>query len=77
MLRLASFYFKLLLAVTILVSTSASLADDSKRSLEHSDYDHWNTIGGSQISNDGKWVIYSIESGNPEADSKLVIRERS
>lgn len=55
---------------------SIALADDeSKRQLEHSDYDRWNTISMQSISNDGQWIMYSIESGKIDGDQTLVIRK--
>ncbi len=43
-----------------------------KKPLDHSVYDGWQSIGEKAISNDGKWVIYTI---NPqEGDGVLVIQ---
>jgi dienelactone hydrolase len=43
-----------------------------KKPLDHSVYDGWQSIGERMISNDGKWVVYSI---NPqEGDNDLVIQ---
>ena len=43
-----------------------------KKPLDHSVYDAWQSIGERMISNDGKWVVYSI---NPqEGDNELVIQ---
>ena len=43
-----------------------------KKPLDHTVYDSWQSIGERMISNDGKWVVYSI---NPqEGDNELVIQ---
>lgn len=43
-----------------------------KKPLDHTVYDSWQSIGEKLISNDGKWVVYTI---NPqEGDNELVIR---
>ncbi len=43
-----------------------------KKPLDHSVYDSWQSIGERMISNDGKWVVYTI---NPqEGDNELVIQ---
>src|SRR6185369_14662550 len=43
-----------------------------KKPLDHSVYDGWQSIGERMISNDGKWIVYSI---NPqEGDNELVIQ---
>ena len=50
-------------------------ADESKKPLDHSDYDRWNTISLQRISNDGQWVMYVINSGKADGDPTLVIRK--
>ena len=43
-----------------------------KKPLDHTVYDGWQNIGERMISNDGRWVVYSI---NPqEGDNELVIQ---
>lgn len=59
----------------LLLLASAAIADVSKRPLGHSDYDRWNTISLQRISNDGKWIMYVIESGKADGDATLVIRK--
>lgn len=55
----------------------AAEASDSKkpgkRRLEHTDYDHWNRISGTQLSEDGAWVLYTVSPG--EGDSTTYIRQ--
>ena len=43
-----------------------------KRLLDHSVYDSWQSIGERMISNDGKWVVYTINV--QEGDNDLVIQ---
>ena len=43
-----------------------------KKPLDHSVYDSWQSIGERMISNDGRWIVYSI---NPqEGDNNLVVQ---
>src|SRR5689334_8380244 len=43
-----------------------------KKPLDHTVYDGWQSIGERMISNDGRWVVYSV---NPqEGDNELVIQ---
>ena len=44
---------------------------DDRRPLEHKDYDRWNSIGGSSLSNDGDWVMYSVQNGKDESTLKI------
>jgi dipeptidyl aminopeptidase/acylaminoacyl peptidase len=47
-------------------------AFSQKKPLDHTVYDNWQSIGEKMISNDGKWVVYTI---NPqEGDNDLVIQ---
>lgn len=58
-----------LLSFFVVVST---LLIAQKKPLDHSVYDGWQSIGERMISNDGKWVVYTI---NPqEGDNELVIQ---
>lgn len=43
-----------------------------KKPLDHSVYDGWQHIGERMISNDGKWVVYTIDP--QEGDNELVIQ---
>ena len=47
--------------------------NEEKKRLEHTDYEKWNSIGSQSISNDGKWISYSIRPG--KGDATLKIRE--
>ena len=65
----------LVLALGLIASVAS--ADESKQPLDHSDYDRWNTISLQRISNDGKWIMYVINSGKADGDSTLVIRKNA
>jgi len=43
-----------------------------KKPLDHTVYDSWQRIGEKMISNDGKWVVYTIDP--QEGDNELVIQ---
>jgi len=54
----------------LLFTFHVSLAQ--KKPLDHTVYDSWQSIGERMISNDGKWVVYTV---NPqEGDNELVIQ---
>lgn len=40
-----------------------------KKPLDHSVYDSWQNIGARKISNDGKWIAYSVDA--QEGNSNL------
>jgi dipeptidyl aminopeptidase/acylaminoacyl peptidase len=61
---------KLLLLLLPLFLCTVLMAQ--KKPLDHTVYDGWQSIGERSISNDGKWVVYTI---NPqEGDNELVIQ---
>ena len=61
---------KLLLASVLLFFSIGLLAQ--KKPLDHSVYDGWQHIGERMISNDGKWIVYTIDP--QEGDNELVIQ---
>ena len=71
-----TFDLNLLCGLFILLATAA-IGDESKRALDHSDYDRWNTISQQRISNDGHWIMYVIDSGKADGDATLVIRKNA
>ncbi len=54
-------------------SKACQAKEDSKRPLEHTDYELWNTVGGQQLSGDGKWVMFTVR--NEKAGNTLKIRQ--
>ena len=64
---------KIVLPVLLLIC--AQLSAQMKKSLDHSVYDGWKSIGERMISNDGKYAVYAI---NPqEGDGELTIQNLS
>jgi dipeptidyl aminopeptidase/acylaminoacyl peptidase len=63
MKKLAVFLFSLL---------TFHFSPAQKKPLDHSVYDSWQHIGERMISNDGKWVVYTIDP--QEGDNELVIQ---
>ncbi len=61
-----SIFFFLIFSLSFL-STQAQI-----KPLDHSAYDGWQSINSSQISNDGKWVVYEIQP--QEGDGELIIQ---
>ena len=61
---------KLVFPLFVLIATNATA--QNKKSLDHSVYDSWKSIGERLISNDGKFVVYTV---NPqEGDGELIIQ---
>lgn len=50
----------------------ALFSNAQKKPLDHTVYDSWQRIGERMISNDGKWVVYTIDP--QEGDNELVIQ---
>jgi len=64
---------RLALAFACLALTpSLALAQTAKRPINHHDYDGWRTIAGQRLSNDGKFLAYSLMP--EEGDGEVVIR---
>ena len=62
---------KLIPGIFLLMFPLISMAQ-SKKPLDHSVYDKWQSVQSPQISNDGKWVLYMV---NPqEGDGELIIQ---
>ena len=61
---------RLFLLLTFIISISTF---SQKKILDHSDFEIWNTIENSAISNNGEFVIYSLEKG--EKDNHLKIKD--
>lgn len=56
----------------LLTLVTYSFINAQKKPLDHSVYDGWQSIGERAISNDGKWIVYSV---NPqEGDNDLVVQ---
>ena len=59
-------------AFTLLALFSALFSYSQKKPLDHTVYDSWQRIGERMISNDGKWVVFTVEP--QEGDNELVIQ---
>lgn len=61
--------------VLVALSTPHLGAQDElgRRALDHSDYDKWNSVGSEVLSEDGKWISFSVRPA--EGASTLTIRE--
>ncbi len=64
---------RILLALIISSVTLANTIAQStaKKTLDHPDFDLWNTIENTQLSNDGRWVVYELKPG--DGDGKLYV----
>ncbi|SMP67357.1 Prolyl oligopeptidase family protein [Neorhodopirellula lusitana] len=49
--------------------------DITRRQLEHSDYDRWNSLSGARLSNDGSWILYTLQSGEIDGEATLHIQQ--
>ncbi len=56
----------------LIFSLSSLITQAQKKPLDHSVYDGWQSINSSQISNNGKWVVYEIQP--QEGDGELIIQ---
>jgi dipeptidyl aminopeptidase/acylaminoacyl peptidase len=65
--------FSCLVAAIFLAPNAASA--QSKEPLDHSSYDIWKTIEDQEISDDGRWVLYSLVP--QEGDAELRVRSAS
>src|ERR1700754_3434731 len=63
----------LLLLFSILISLNAFAQKPSKKPLDHSVFDGWQSIDNQHISNDGKWISYVIK--RQQGDAELVITD--
>ncbi|MEN9549159.1 MAG: hypothetical protein RIR12_1750 [Bacteroidota bacterium] len=61
---------KIFIFFLIVMATCPLVAQ--KKPLDHSVYDSWQHIGERMISNDGKWVVYTVDP--QEGDNELVIQ---
>lgn len=72
MIKICSPLLALLVIVFSISLSPESLVAQTKRQLEHDDYEKWNSIAGQSLSNDGEWIMYTVRSGDEK--STLTIR---
>ena len=63
--------FRIFLSCILLASILQIVAGQAKKPLSHDVYDNWKRVSGQSISDDGKWVVYSAEP--QEGDANLII----
>ncbi|HTN06214.1 alpha/beta hydrolase family protein [Agriterribacter sp.] len=56
----------------IVILLTADVHAQNKKPLDHTVYDNWQSIGERKISNNGRWIIYTIDV--QEGDGTLVIQ---
>ena len=54
-----------------------NISGQTKKILDHADFDHWNKIKDAQISNDGKWVLYQLKPGYGDPTLKVTDKKGS
>ncbi|MFN2438545.1 MAG: hypothetical protein ABR503_05055, partial [Chitinophagaceae bacterium] len=57
---------------TIIILVISFATNAQKKPLDHTVYDSWQSIGERMISNDGKWVVYTVTP--QEGDANLFIQ---
>ena len=62
---------RIIFAILLLI-TGMELRAQQKKPLDHTVYDSWQNIGERKISNDGKWIAYTIDV--QEGDGELVVQ---
>ncbi|WP_182870111.1 alpha/beta hydrolase family protein [Rhodopirellula sp. JC639] len=67
-------FFGAILLTSLLFTPHVQAQDISRRQLEHQDYDVWNTMSSSAISNDGNWARYQIQSGAIDGEATLHVQ---
>ena len=45
----------------VIMLLSLKVNAQNKKPLDHTVYDSWQSIGETEISNDGRWVVYTID----------------
>ncbi|MEM7785999.1 MAG: S9 family peptidase, partial [Planctomycetota bacterium] len=68
------FLLTLFVAILCLNPPSSAQQDLTKRQLEHSDYDVWNTMAGTGISSDGKWAMFVTLNGAADGEATVTFR---
>jgi dipeptidyl aminopeptidase/acylaminoacyl peptidase len=64
--------FSLLIGIASLLAATAVSGQTAKKPLDHDTYDIWNRIAGQSISNDGRWVLFGIQSDG--GDPRIVVK---
>lgn len=63
----------LFVLVPVLLPVSVGSGQDiTKKRLDHEAYDEWNTLSRDTLSNDGQWVMYTVQNGAIEGPSTTI-----
>ena len=73
-MTLRPFLICLICATCLVPNLSIAKQDLTKKQLEHSDYDLWNTMAGSGISRDGKWAMFIVQNGAADGEATVTFR---
>lgn len=49
--------------------------DITRKTLDHVDYDVWNSLSGPSLSHDGDWILYTVKSGEIDGEGTLHIQQ--
>ncbi|RLD75708.1 MAG: S9 family peptidase, partial [Bacteroidetes bacterium] len=66
------FFLTVILIFVVIISSA-----QDKKILDHADFDHWNKIKNTQISNDGKWILYQLKPGYGDPTLKITDKKGS
>lgn len=60
-----------LLVAVFLLAQGAAAQDITKKRLDHDAYDLWNTVSRESLSEDGYWVMYTVQNGAIDGEATL------
>ncbi|MCM2369089.1 S9 family peptidase [Aporhodopirellula aestuarii] len=72
--RRAVIYASVFTFAVLAICDSLHSQDITRRMLDHSDYDLWNTLSRTEISNDGNWILYTVQSGEIDGEGTLHVQ---
>ena len=58
-------------SIALILCLISALTYSQKKVLDHKDIDLWNTIEGQSISNDGNYILYTLRTGEKDAQIKI------
>ena len=59
------------LVICLFLTSAFGLVAQDRKPLEHEDYDLWNSISGTTLSENGDWVMYTIRDGKDNSTLKI------
>ena len=69
--KLVSLNGLVLLGAVFLLAQGAAAQDITKKRLDHDAYDLWNTVSRESLSEDGHWVMYTVQNGAINGEATL------